>query len=291
MRRGLFYTDDESAVLPGALPALTDVRERGLAHQYVRHIRSSQAFALSLFAPLEAVGVSRVLAQLGHTVEHTEKPIFEYEDDHDRLQEASRRSPHRTQVDVLLRGATARGQRIAALIEVKFTEQDFGSCSAFANPENPDRTACEHAGLFGGDPAGCFQLQNHGFGHRRYAEYLAPVTITAPLPRADDGGCLVRLGRSQPMRNLALAHVLAAEGDFDHVVFAVCAPEQHTAIWRRYEEFRTAFSDTDRVTIRPLRAEFVARQHPDQGTALAGKYGATLGNRSGADLHRSLAAI
>ncbi|KRF24781.1 hypothetical protein [Phycicoccus sp. Soil803] len=276
----LFHPDDAAAVLPGALSALTDIRSRGLAHRYVRHVRSSQAFALNLFAPLEADGVRTVFAHLGLVVEEVEAPFFEYEDTLDRLAEASKRSPHRTQVDVLLRGATDDGRRVAALIEVKLGEPNFGTCSAFASPENIDRDVCGRPGLFGGDPGRCFQVNNHGYGHRRYAEYLAGVELVPPSPRADDGGCWVRAGRSQPMRNLALAHMLVAEGEADEIVFALCAPVQHEAMWRRFAEFRAVFSDTKSVTIRELRAETVARQHPDGGTAFAGKYILALSDRN-----------
>lgn len=268
----LFHPDDAAAVLPGALSALTDIRTRGLAHRYVRHVRSSQAFALSLFAPLDADGVRNVFAHLGHDVQKVEVPFFEYEDTLDRLAEASRRSPHRTQVDVLLRGITEDGRRVAALIEVKLGEPNFGTCSAFASPENTDRDVCRQPGLFGGDPGRCFQLNNHGYGQRRYAEYLVDVELVPPSPRADDGGCWVRAGRSQPMRNLALAQMLVAEGEADEIVFALCAPVQHEAMWRRFAEFRAVFCDTEDVTIRELRAETVARQHPDGGTAFTLRY-------------------
>ncbi|WP_404385314.1 hypothetical protein LL946_04815 [Knoellia locipacati] len=274
----LFHPNDASAVLPEALPALTDLRRRGLTHRYVRHVRSSQAFALNLFAPLDADGVLAVLAHLGHVAVDVEAPLFEYEDTLDRLAEGSKRSPHRTQVDVLLRGSTEDGRRIAALIEVKLGEPNFGTCSAFASADNTDPDVCGQPGLFGSDPGRCFQLNNHGNGHRRYAEYLAEVGLVPPSPRADDGGCWVRAGRSQPMRNLALAHVLVTEGEADQVVFALCAPVLHSVMWRRFAEFRAVFCDTDAVTMRDLPAETVARQHPDDGAAFTIRYRPALSN-------------
>ena len=271
-RRGLFYVDDASTVLPSALPALTEVRQRGQAHRYVRHVRSSQAFALSLFAPLDDDGVRRVFANLGHAVENVEPPFFEYEDEQDRLQEASARSPHRTQVDVLLRGMTAEGRRIAALIEVKLSEPNFGTSSAFDSPENPAPEVCGQWGMWGRERDRCFQLANHGYGHRKYAEYLDIVVTNEPLGRNDTGGCWVKEGRSQPMRNLALAHMLVKEGDYDEVVFALSAPSGYTGIWRRFREFKHVFSDTEAVSIRELPAEVVARRHPDGGTAFSRRY-------------------
>lgn len=279
-RRGLFYADDASTVLPAALPALTDIRERGQAHRFVRHVRSSQAFALSLFAPLDDDGVRRVFAHLDHVVEYVETPHFEYEDEQDRLQEASARSPHRTQVDVLLRGATVDGRRIAALIEVKLSESNFGSCSAFASADNPTPEVCGQDGMWGRERDRCFQIANHGYGHRRYAEYLDAVVTNEPLGRENAGGCWLRDGRSQPMRNLALAHMLVTEGDYDAVVFALSAPTTYTGIWRRFREFTNVFTNTETVTIRELPAEVVARRHPDGGTSFTDRYAAVLADKA-----------
>jgi hypothetical protein len=82
----------------------------------------------------------------------------------------------------------------------------------------------------------------------------------------------VRRGLSQPMRNLALAHLLLAEAETDRVVYALCAPEGHPTIWRRLDEVRSAFPDTDRRTIRPMAAHVIASLHPDGGSAFHQHY-------------------
>ena len=281
MRAGLFYTNDSSAVLPAARDALANIRARGLAHKFVRHIRSSQAFALSMFAPLDNHGVRAVFERLGFLVHHVDSPVFEFEDEQDRLQEASQRSPHRTQVDVMLRGQDRGGRWIVALVEVKLSEYDFGHCSAHLNPKNPRPEVCGQDGLFGADADGCFQIQNHGYGRRRYDDYLAAVPIGVPSPVSDGGGCLVRLGRSQPMRNLALAHMLVREGEADEVVFALCAPEPHPTIWRRFSEFTDSFGRTDAVQTASLLAEDVAREQSDDGAAFFERYGPALSGNPG----------
>ncbi|MDT9591605.1 hypothetical protein RDV89_00905 [Nocardioides zeae] len=271
--RDLYFNDDASAVLPGAQNALAELRARGSTHRYVRHVRSSQAFALNLFAPLNHIARSELLELLGlGMVSHPDAVAFEWEDELDRLAEASPCSPHRTQVDVLIRGTTNDGRRVGALIEVKLGEHDFGACSAYDSNTNPDRTPCRTPGLFGDAPDKCFQLNNHGRGRRTYDRYLGDVPISTPSTRATDGGCVVRQGRSQPMRNLALAHMLVSEGELDAAVFALCAPEKHPTIWRRFEEFQTVFGDTSRVRTARLPAEVVAAHHPDVGTALRRRY-------------------
>jgi hypothetical protein len=271
---GHMHADTESALLPAARPALLDLAARGLDHRWVLHVRSSQAFALNLFAPLDEAGRRSVLRYLGHQVLRADPPEFEYSDDSDRLGESSQRHRHQTQVDVVLRGTGASGERVIALIEVKFTETDFSGCSAYDHPANPARDVCQSPGLFGSEPDRCFQLANHGHGRRRYADYLSGIPVNTPSGSRSDGGCLVRRGLNQPMRNLALAHLLLAEAEAeaDRAVYALCGPDGHPTIWRRLDEARSAFPDTDRRTIRPLAASLVASLHPDGGSAFHQHY-------------------
>jgi hypothetical protein len=269
---GHMHADAESALLPAARPVLLDLAARDLDHRWVLHVRSSQAFALNLFAPLDEAGRRNVLGYLGHQVLRADPPEFEYSDDSDRLGESSQRNRHPTQVDVVLRGTGASGERVVALIEVKFTEIDFSRCSAYDNPANPTRDVCQSPGLFGSEPDRCFQLANHGHGRRRYAGYLSGIPVNTPSGPRSDGGCLVRRGLNQPMRNLALAHLLLVEAEADRVIYALCAPDRHPTIWRRLDEARSAFPDTDRRTIRPLAASVITPLHPDGGNAFHQHY-------------------
>jgi hypothetical protein len=82
------------------------------------------------------------------------------------------------------------------------------------------------------------------------------------------------------MRNLALASLMVAVGEFDRVVYAVCAPERHPTIWRRFEEFREVFPDTDTVWTGSMPAELVARQHPDGGAAFVNRYAPALADQA-----------
>lgn len=266
------HADAESALLPAARPVLLDLAARDLAHRWVLHVKSSQAFAMNLFAPLDETGRRKVLSYLGHQVLRADPPEFEYSDNSDRLAESSQRSRHQTQIDVVLRGTGASGERVVALIEVKFTEMDFSGCSAYDDPANPARDVCRSPGLFGSQPDRCFQLANHGHGRRRYADYLSGVPVNIPSGSRSDAGCLVRRGLSQPMRNLALAHLLLAEVEADRIVYALCAPDGHPTIWRRLDEVKSAFPDTDRRTIRAMTASVVASLHPDGGSAFNQHY-------------------
>jgi hypothetical protein len=226
-----------------------------------------------LFCPLGEVGIAGVLEMVGIDGKPDGPINFEWSDNADRLREARPNSPHTTQVDVALTARSTSGAHAVVLIEVKFTETDFGWCSAYENPANPARDVCRSAGLFGGQPERCFQLANHGHGRREYDRRLASTAVVHPVACDDDGGCLVRRGRNQPMRNLALAQVLLDEGEADEVVYALCAPVAHPTIWRRFDEVRSVFPNTSARRTVALHAEDIASLHPDDGVEFAAMYG------------------
>lgn len=266
------HATPEIALLPEARTVFADLVSRGLDHRWALHHRSSQAFALNLFAPLDHVQLCAVLAQVGLEATSVESIAFEYSDPEDRLGEMRAKSAHRTQVDVVVRGTSSVGERIVALVEVKFTETDFGYCSAYENPANPRRDVCRSVAMFGGHPEDCFQLANHGVGRRKYHDLLASIPVVQPSGAGDPGGCLVRTSLSQPMRSLALAHLLLGADEADRVAYVLCSPANHPTIWRRFAELRAAFPDTEERTIRFLTAEQVASHHTDRGAGIAALY-------------------
>ncbi len=249
---GVSVISVDTLIHPAARHVWEELKARGLLHRWSAHVRSSQAFAINLFGPLDAAGVSRLLEEFFGPMATAQLPEFEFEDQLDRLNESTSRRPHRTQVDVVLRGVSLQGLAVALLFEVKLTEDDFGHCSAYPNPANDRRDICTQPGPFGGDPEHCFQLRNHGNGtRRRYDEFLADLPV--------DGagcGCSFRLSASQPMRNLAVAGVLASDGT--DVKFALCAPREHHAIWRRWDDSSTALDGSRMVD---LPAETLMRFH------------------------------
>jgi hypothetical protein len=265
------FVDVTQAALPGAVAAFTDVTERGLAHRWLLSVRSSQALALNLFAPLDAGAVKALFVAMGEELESVDAVEFEFSDPEDRLGERRPSSPHQTQVDVVLRGVSVAGERIVALVEVKFTEE-FSSCSAYESADNDHREACRSAGLFGGGSPNCFQLRNHGAGRRLYDTFLRDEKVNVPTGLADDGGCLVRRQLSQPVRNLALGHMLVAAGEVDRFVYGVCAPGGFSSAWQRVRELQAAFPDTDVRSIRAIEAESVRALHDDGGAAFTEHY-------------------
>ena len=257
LARGVFLRDPVDGVVPAAQHVWRELEERGLLHKYANHIRSSQVFAVNLFGPLDRDGTASLLRRWFDDIHTAEVPILEWSDPLDRLGETSGSFDHQTQVDVLLRGTDAEGRRVAALIEAKFTEDDYGSCAAYESAPDSYRTVCLQPGPFGGDPAACWSITNKGTGGRRtYDELLGDK---APF---DGAGCSYRTGGYQPMRNLAQAQALLQSGECEAVVFAVCAPRARDDLRIGLERFSTTLPN---LSIDWLDAEEVLahHDHPD----------------------------
>ncbi len=253
---GPFYRSPQGGLVEAARPAWDDLQARQLLHRYAHHVRSSQLFALNLFAGLEDDARVRLATLAGIVgVAATEEAIFEFEDLEDRLGEATSASPHRTQVDAAMRCASTDGTRTLLLIEVKLSEVDFGCCSAYQAIRNDSRDTCRTTGPFGNDPARCFQLRNHDRGKRRlYNVQLGPTSSTA-------NGCTFRLGTNQPMRNIALGRALIAAGETDQVVLALAAPRSNPTIWRRWSEAKAALAGIPNTRLADLPADSLLTLH------------------------------
>lgn len=194
-----------------ARPAFDALEKR---HDHLHHARSSQAFALNLFGGLSEDDRLEVGRMLVEDLIEVEEPVFELEDDRDRLGEGER---YRTQVDVAFRGIDQAGASWLILIEVKLSEADFNGCGGFKSARNRRREICRGVDGFG--HADCH------LARRRYAEH---VSVAVGL------GCGARTSTNQILRNAAVGAVLLAE--VDHVVFALCAPNEHAVIWRRWRD-------------------------------------------------------
>jgi hypothetical protein len=144
---------------------------------------------------------------------------------------------------------------------------DFNGCSAWLAPANDRPKICNTTGPFGNNPTECFQLRNHGREHRRkYDTALGPLTVQAE----GEGGCWFRFGGNQPMRNVALARTLVSRGDVDDAVVALCAPQAHRAIWRRWAEAKAHLAGAG-IALADIAAEVVASAQAS-GAALGARY-------------------
>lgn len=271
LKRTHSFPDAHQALVPGAIPAYEQLQADGVVHTYFSHVRSSQAFALNMLAPLTPQAWTEIARHhLGDPDAQVVEPVaFEYTDPDDALAEATKASPHATQVDCLVRVRLGNGRTHAMLIEVKLSEDNFSTCSAYMSPNNTRQAICAQPGPFGGDPTGCFQLANHDREHRRrYDEMLGrprdePVTF----------GCWFRDGANQVMRNAALAKALIVRGEVESASMLLMAPDDHTAIWEQWHRHIALLSQYDNLSFADLPASHIAALHePTQARTLSARY-------------------
>ncbi len=256
-------------IAPRAQAAYRQLDERDLIHHQIANLRSSQAFALNLLAPLDGAAWAELLdGYVPIEIDHAEPAVFEFQDANDRLAEATTASPHTTQTDALVRVAGRDCNQHVVLIEVKLTEPEFGACSAWASERNDRRDICASHGAFGGDRSKCFQLANHDREHRHaYDLYLGP--IDGP---AGNTGCWFREA-NQIMRNVALARVLIATGQAASATVALAAPSAHVSIWRQWRQHTKPLMTIPGITFAELPAERVLASHAsERASALADRY-------------------
>lgn len=203
--------------------ALLDVRAKDL-HRWVHHLQSSQAFALNLFGPLKIAAATDDPAWtwarevFGPWFADVTDVTFEYPLDGDPLKEVRPDSPHRTRVDVAVKHA---GGRSVTLIEVKFTESEFGACSAARDASDSPKSACTQPGWTLASSGACPLVK---YGGRKYFELMKESVVNVDALEGFGGdGCPLRNGRYQVVRNLLIASRLKRSGL--HVRFAVAAPD------------------------------------------------------------------
>jgi len=189
-------------------------------HLWIHHLQSSQAFAFNLFGPLQ---LRRDWAQAAwaEVFPSVEGIVFEYPAKGDPLAETARGQPHRTRVDVRV---DFDGNR-TALVEVKFTESGFGPCGAGHDRNEAHlKSACRLGGATVRSLAGtCFLAQQRKRGY--FSMLLEPGSIVSGpgLEKYGTGGCPLRGGLYQVVRNLLMVDVVAREED-RRTEFVVAAP-------------------------------------------------------------------
>jgi hypothetical protein len=131
-----------------------------------------------------------------------------------------RRGAHQTSPDVGVRVTLQDGGAGLVLIEVKFCEKDFGSCSARRRELKPlgREASCDALDVVLANLASaCAQ---HDVYHRRYFDHLGgPLVAADAAPRT--GRCPAAVNGYQLFRQQALAEALALSGSYEMVVSAL----------------------------------------------------------------------
>ena len=209
----------------------------GHEHRWARALNSSQCFAVNVFAPLaeDRDLAMKVWARIypNRPLDPADTVTVVFEHTPEGVDEWLGEKRQQTQVDVFF---TVRRDDVTVghlLIEVKFTETEFGACRGFKPPTakrrgNPDRSRCLDLGAILDDPSKqCWLAEIEG---RKYWEIMkSPASsfgldlVVLPSP------CPFRHGLYQLMRNRALADVIVANTEAEWADVAVSLHPENSA--------------------------------------------------------------
>ena len=214
-------------------------QEKVNEHSGVNNLKSSWVLCANLYFPFRRTEQDRNLLaaflrqHVARQIESLDAIELEYAEEEDgdlhpsRLLGESGGSLGTGQTSPDL-GLIVNGGRGLVLVESKFTERDFDSCSAHdhegsAKREgNPDPDRCNHPMVVLGDPAG--QCHQSAWG-RRYWDLLAAVANHEVLETMP---CCPAARRGyQLFRQTALAEGIARSGKYDLTVSAVVLDERN----------------------------------------------------------------
>jgi hypothetical protein len=221
------------------LDVLTYMHANNIAvHTEALNLKSSQVACLNFLFPLkkDLSLASMVLRKLDAfpgltSVENIE---FEYtgQDETNRKEQpctawlgeprSGKRGQHRTSIDAAVFWTDQRGKTHISLIEWKYTERNFGSCSAFANADAETKTRCRSLTVTT-DPADHCVLAGSGrHCGRHYWDHMQEAGISL-AKLAVISGCPFQGPFYQLMRQFLIAQYLRTDGHAHHV--AVLAVE------------------------------------------------------------------
>lgn len=205
-------------------------------HRWARSLLSSQCFAVNLFGPLAEKPhlAKRVLETLvpHRTLGKDDAVTVCFEHTPQDAPEWLGEKKQPTQVDVFF-AVTRREKPIGyLLVEVKFTEHEFGSCrgavpSKPGKSSNPDSSRCCNLQAVLANPKQMCWMAEADNG-RHYWDFMlsaaTPFTFTSAI------ACPFRQSLYQLMRNQVLAFALVQNTSADWAEFGVCLHHGNTEV-------------------------------------------------------------
>lgn len=191
----------------------------GKEHRWARSLLSSQCFAVNLFGPMKhnsTLAKEVFLNLITHRTLESDDTVnvsFEYTPTRGPKWLGETRQP--TQIDVCFTIQRFNQFIGYLLIEVKFTESEFGSCRGAAEstpkkPGNPNPSWClDLQSVIANPKERCWMADTKENG-RRYWEYM--LSPDAPFHFSTSAPCPFRHSLYQLMRNQVMASALVQEG-------------------------------------------------------------------------------
>ena len=200
----------------------------GHEHLWARALNSSQCFGVNLFGPLaeKPILAKRVLDTLlpHRRLEKDDVVTVCFEHTPQGAPEWLGEKNQSTQVDVFFT-VNRREKPIGhLLVEVKFTEHEFGSCrgavpSTPTKPGNPDWSRCLNFHAVLDNPKQMCWMAEAANGRHYWDLMLPPST---PFKFTSERACPFRESLYQLMRNQVLAIALVQHTSADWAEFGVC---------------------------------------------------------------------
>lgn len=233
------------AYFPGfAEEALAYMRDANIeVHSEVLNLKSSQAACINFLFPLrcELTLATQVLRNILPSVAAVTGIEFEYtgQDETDRTHQpctawlgeppSGKRGQNRTSIDAAIFWTDAGSATHISLVEWKYTERNFGTCSAYQKAQTPLKDRCRALSVTD-DPASHCILAGLGRNcGRRYWEHNPAAGISLTKLGAVEG-CPFRGPFYQLMRQFLVAQYLRDQNAASHVDVIAIEFEGNTAL-------------------------------------------------------------
>ena len=216
-------------------------------HDFINHVRSSQAYCINTFYPVLTQNPDALLALLSKKIKRTLKSLtrfqFEYTPDTNVLGEwksdLNKPEEYVTAVDLRLDMEDNNGKKVVFLIEVKFTESSFSHCGGYNSGGNTGETraACSNGLDILKDYNLCYLHGSNGRGKlkRKYFKFFEPMTDYFK-DSAFSGECpFIEL--HQCLRNHALVRHLISTGV--DAYFVLLYHEKNKYILEQWHKYKT----------------------------------------------------
>lgn len=228
-------------------------------HDYVNHVRSSQIFGINLLFPMlndpKKIG-QKILIEIFNTklkrnIESIESFQYEYSPDEDWLGEwpgIVKPSDYITSVDVLI-VCKENDKNIAILLEVKFTEGEFGPCNGITSNgcTNEDREHCENFSSVIKERENCYLHKK--YKTRSARKYFNYFNLDNDIDNKAKSCPFIN--NNQCIRNHALAHALKTNGGMAETYFGLIVYDGNNEIMKYWNEYYETMKESkELVSIR-----------------------------------------
>jgi hypothetical protein len=245
-----FYSELSDNLFPPIRHGFSQyIFEKGMPlHDYVNHVRSSQAYCINLLYPMISQNKSGLLNLLNTKLKEKITEIkgfeFEYSTETNILGEwksdENRPEEYVTAVDLKLDLVSSLKELISLLLEVKFTESGFTNCGGFNSGGNQGdfRLPCNDSSILLSDFTKCYlngaKLKRHYFSSTFNPEKsFKKEVFQKDCPFISNHQCL---------RNHSLAKHLS---NHQKTYFGLLYHEENESILKAWKDYKSILNNTD----------------------------------------------